>query len=96
MHVASAEHRAKEHRLQKIGQMITRWREDTPRISMEELASKIDRSMSTIQRWERGALEPKASDLQRMDRVKCGLPELLFPRLNPPRLDKNGFPIKHR
>jgi DNA-binding transcriptional regulator YiaG len=98
MDVESAQHaRAKVSRLKKIGQAITWWREEIePRISMVELAWKIGRSLSTVQRWERGSLEPKASDLQRMDKVKSGLPERLFPRLvgpldmRYPVLAKNG------
>jgi ribosome-binding protein aMBF1 (putative translation factor) len=72
---------AKLRRIGRIGQKITQWREKQAQISMEALAAKIDRSLSTIQRWERGVIEPKVSDLQAMDRVNPGLPELLFPRL---------------
>lgn len=70
--------------LPKIGRAIREWRESEvggKTVSMEELAVKIERSLSTIQRWERGVLQPKVSDLQKMDKVKPGLLERLFPRL---------------
>lgn len=87
MDVEAAESKARTSKLRKIGRAIKEWRESGDEkhvLTMEQLAGKIRRSMSTVQRWERGAIEPKVSDLQRMDSVKPGLLELLFPRLGRP------------
>jgi len=88
---AEADVKNRATKLRRIGRAIREWREsgdDRSHLSMEQLASKIRRSMSTVQRWDRGALEPKVSDLQRMDSVKPGLLERLFPRLERVALDR--------
>jgi len=69
---------------EETGEAILRWRVSGATISKEELAAHLGRSMSTIQRWERGAQEPRLSDVRAMEEYKPGLVALLFPRTKPP------------
>lgn len=65
---------------EETGDAILSWRLAGQEISKEELAAHLGRSMSTIQRWERGAQEPRLSDVRAMEEYKPGLVALLFPK----------------
>jgi len=47
-------------------------------MEQEFVASQLGRSMSTVQRWERGLSEPKVSDILAMERMRRGLVAQLF------------------
>ncbi|MDD1677678.1 MAG: helix-turn-helix transcriptional regulator [Methanomicrobiales archaeon] len=64
---------------QHVAVCIKAWREGEPSLSREDLASKMDRSMATVQRWERDG-DPRLSEVDKMNRIKPGLVDKIFPR----------------
>lgn len=66
-----------------LGEMLRVWREvQAPSMSKEGLADQIGRSMSTIQRWERGATVPDVEDLILLEATKGGLFKMLQGRVD--------------
>jgi DNA-binding transcriptional regulator YiaG len=59
------------------GRILRQWREGCE-MTREQLAPLIGRSVSTIQRWERGIAEPRVSDLRTMEERRPGIIEALF------------------
>ena len=57
---------------------VRRWRAMRPAHSRAELAVACGKSVSTIDRWERGLVEPTPSDIRALEALKPGLVALLF------------------
>lgn len=64
----------------RVGRAIEAWREHE-RLRQEEVAAKLGRSMSTVQRWERGLQDPRLSDIVAMEKLRPGLVPRLFPHV---------------
>jgi transcriptional regulator with XRE-family HTH domain len=47
-------------------------------MTREALAGLCERSVSTVERWERGTTEPTLSDIRRMQKKSPGIVGLLF------------------
>lgn len=72
--------KSKPVRFPMIREAVVEWREIEPFTMREELAVICSRSVSTVDRWVRGASEPTVSDVLLMEQHKPGIVDMLFPR----------------
>lgn len=59
------------------GAEIRRWRQQSARLTREQLAPRLGLSVRTIGRWEDGAGDPRLTELYDMERIAPGLLEAI-------------------